>query len=255
MKPGPNGEMPGHRDRRGRQILTVAALAARLEHRLHEPEIGRRELVAGCALAAKSGLAAVLCRPEHVLLAAKELAGTPVDVVTALGFHQAGTPPTTTELAQEAADLTSLGATEVALIAHPHSEAATELLAENTVAVSEAIRPVKGRVRVLLNTTDMTDDQVSAFCQAMVHAGAALIQGGSYHGDRTGFSHIEIMRAAIAPPTLLKWTHPVRSIQTMLVSIAVGVDRFNGNPATPLKDAAQAITTAPLTVPIPGLDF
>lgn len=94
--------------------------AARLEHRLHGPEIDDRGLVAWCAFAADAALAAVLCRPEHIPLAANQLTGSAVDVVTALGFHDPSSPlRQPPDLAREANKLIGKGASEVALIAAP----------------------------------------------------------------------------------------------------------------------------------------
>ncbi|MGZ4553617.1 MAG: hypothetical protein ACXVXQ_09035 [Mycobacteriaceae bacterium] len=100
--------------------VSVAGLAARLEHRLHARDIDDRKLVAGCAFAAESGLGAVLCRPEHVPLAADQLGGSGVQVVTALGFDDASSPLLSpVDLAREANELIGQGATEVALVAAP----------------------------------------------------------------------------------------------------------------------------------------
>jgi deoxyribose-phosphate aldolase len=258
MGPGGNRHPPRDDDDWGRQILTVPGLAARLEHRLHQPQTGPAELAGGCTLAAEAGLAAVLCRPEHVPEAAGRLAGTDVDVVTILGFHDPCSPRRSPpELAREAEELTAQGATELALVATPGTmpSAGTGFLVEQIDAVTEVTAPSGTRVRTLLNTTSMSDDEIRATCQAMVEAGIHLIQGGSIRGDRTAFSQVEVMRSAMPRSVLLKWTQPVRSVQAMLVSLAVGVDRFNGDPAALIQDASRQIRVAPLRVPVSGVDF
>ncbi|HEV7196919.1 MAG TPA: hypothetical protein VGN19_13360 [Pedococcus sp.] len=232
-------------------------MAARLEHRLHQPQVGPTELSRGCTFAAESGLAAVLCRPEHVPAAAERLAGSEVDVVTVLGFHDPRSPRRSPqELAREADELTAQGATELALVATPGSMPAdgTAFLVDQIGAVTQAA-PHGTRVRTLLDTTAMTDDEISASCRAMVDAGVQLIQGGSFRGDRTAFSQVEIMRSAMPRNVLLKWTQPVRSVQAMLVSLAVGVDRFNGDPAALLQDASRQTRVGPLRIPVSGIDF
>lgn len=241
-----------------RETLTVEGVAARLEHRLHWADNDQEQLAAGCAFAVESRLAAVLCRPEHVGLAAGHVADSEVDVVTALGFHDPASPKhSPDELAAEAAELTAEGAAEVALIAAPAAmpDACVELLVDQVHAVTEALSAHSGRVRVLLNSTGMLDEEVSSACRAVAGAGAALVQGGSFRGDRTSISRIETMRAALPREVLLKWTHPVRSIESLLLCVALGVDRFNGEPAELLTSADRHSKTGPLTIPLAGLDF
>lgn len=246
------------RPRQGRQVVSVADLAARLEHRLHGPHIDDRALVAGCAVAVDSGLAAVLCRPEQVALAAAQVAGSELQVVTALGFHEPASPlRQPADLAREAQDLIGQGASDVALIAAPGGlpSSSVDLLVDQVAVVAETVGRHAGRVRVLLDTTAMTDTEISSCCTRVALAGAWLVQGGTFRGDRTGFSRIELMRAALPPPVLLKWTHPLSTVETMLVCIGLGVDRFNGDPGALLAAAKRSAATAPLTVPKPGLDF
>jgi deoxyribose-phosphate aldolase len=244
---------------RVRETETVRSLAARLEHRLHWKDVDEEQLASGCRFALDHGLAVVLCRPEHVTRAANHLAGSSVGVVTALGFHDASSqrqPPTV--LAEEAALLAEQGADEVSLVAAPGTtvDAGVDLLVEQLLAVRGALASVEGTsLRVLLNTSGMSNDEVARASQAMADAGARLVQGGSFRGDRTPFHQVEAMRAALPAHVLLKWTQPVRSVETMLLCIALGVDRFNGEPSDLLADAARKARIAPLSVPISGIDF
>ena len=81
------------------------------------------------------------------------------------------------------------------------------------------------------------------------------MQGGSFHGDRATVTQIEVMRDALQGGVLLKWTQPVRSVEMMLVAMALGVDRFNGNIPDLLSSAKLSSATAPLMLPIYGVDF
>ncbi|MGZ4553618.1 MAG: hypothetical protein ACXVXQ_09040 [Mycobacteriaceae bacterium] len=128
-------------------------------------------------------------------------------------------------------------------------------MADQVTIVAEAVGRHAARVRLLLDTTSMTEAKISSCCARVAAAGAHLVQGGTFRGDRTGFSHIELMRAALPPAVLLKWTHPISTLETMLVCIALGVDRFNGDPAALLAAAQRSAATAPLTLPKQGLDF
>jgi deoxyribose-phosphate aldolase len=241
-----------------REELNLGNIAGRLEHRLQWDEVDARQLAEGCAFAGAAGLSAVLCRPEHVALAARELERSPVMVVTALGFHDPGSPRRSpSELAKEAGELTDRGANQVALIAAPAliPDAGIDLLVDQLNAVDQTVTPHGTTLRVLLNCTNMNDEEIARACERVATTGVALVQGGSFRGDRTPFSQIEIMRAALPRRILLKWTHPVRTIETMLLCITLGVDRFNGEPDKLLDSAARNLKVAPLCLPVPGVDF
>src|SRR5690349_4028415 len=65
-----------------RRILSVADVAARLEHRLYFSEATPGSVRDGCALAVRHGLSSVIARPEHVREAGLQVIGTAVGVVT-----------------------------------------------------------------------------------------------------------------------------------------------------------------------------
>lgn len=246
------------RTRLKREVITTRGIAARLEHRLHWPDVDAGRLLQGCDYAAETGLAAVLCRPEHVGAAARRVAGTSTVAVTALAFHDTTHKPhTPADLAAEAAELVSAGASEVALIVAPGLEVgfSLDLLGEQVSAVVEAVTPQGGNVRVLLNTTGITNQQVSGYTAIAGEAGASLVQGGSFRGDRATFTQIETMREALPVGVLLKWTEPVRSVEVLLVAIALGVDRFNGEIPALLSSAERSSRTGPLMLPVHGVDF
>ena len=240
-----------------RDVLTRESLAASLEHRLYGLEVDQGQLKRGCDYAGEVGLGAGLCRPEHVATAARRLTGTGVAAVTALAFHDSTRQQDPADLAVEALELICAGASEVALIVAPglDGEGCLNLIREQVQAVVEAVGPQHRKVRVLLNTTDASKDQMRA-CTALVGAaGPTLVQGGSFHGDRATYSQIEAMRDALPTDVLLKWTQPVRSVEMLLVCMALGVNRFNADIPALLTAAKRSAQLGPLMLPINGVDF
>ena len=63
--------------------LTYDAIAKRIDHSLLGPTLTTAELVEGCELAVRYGVASVCIKPAAVALAAKILKGSPV----AVGHH------------------------------------------------------------------------------------------------------------------------------------------------------------------------
>ncbi|GAA2503455.1 deoxyribose-phosphate aldolase [Terrabacter carboxydivorans] len=228
-----------------------------LDHRLHMPRVGPAELKAGCQLARDHRLAAVTCRPEHVAMAAEELAGTDVAVVTAIGSQGQGLPASDDVWVEEARELTAHGATELAVVV---TAALLELPAWSslvrTIETLAALQSEQGfRLRVHLDTAGLADEQITAACRALRAAGVWMVQGGLWQGERTGFRQVVLMREALGPDVLLKWTTPVSSLPMLLLAKGEGVDRFNANVTELLRDASRQARLAPLLVPLQGLDY
>jgi deoxyribose-phosphate aldolase len=241
-----------------RRELTVPELAAMVEHRLHRGDLTAGEFTKECSYAATAGLATVLCRPEQVALAARALAGTQVRVVTALGYHDPSAPTlSVAALTAQAGELIDQGVHEVTLLAAPGvmPHASPGLLLDQAAAVLQCARPQDVSVRVAINCDDMTDAHITDTCQQLARAGVHLVQGGSISGGRASLARVQTMRAALPHPILLKWTHPVRGLDTLLVCIALRIDRFNGKPRALLADAERAAQIGPLTVPALGIDL
>lgn len=241
-----------------RRTMSVAQVAARLEHRLYRSEPTPQAVLRGCSLAVRLGLSGVIVRPEVVPLAGLHLAGTSVAVVTVLGWrgdevdHLAGAA-----LCAEAGRLVGQGATDLAVLADAGRLAKDDgrQLADEVCAVVDSVGDRTARVRVVLDTDGLTADATTGACELLGATGAWLLQGGSWHGKRTGFSRLQLMRAALPERVRLKWTFPVRSLDAMMIGVAEGVDRFNGDPGPLVDEAVRRCASRPLVVPCPEVDY
>ncbi|GAB3888736.1 hypothetical protein GCM10028802_41490 [Terrabacter terrigena] len=244
-------------DLRGRRLMTVAEFAQGLDLGMHFSHVDGADLDEGCRLALERGLAAVTCRPDQLPMAARQLAGSAVSVVSGLSFHARREAPICgAGWRREARALSGQGATELAVIATPERlrdsggapfyDALEELLS--------AQRADGYRLRVHLDTGGLTDAEITAACQRLAAAGVWMVQGGSWKGERTAFRHLERMRTALGPGPLLKWTHPV-TFHVMLLAMAYGVDRFNADVVQLLQEADRKGRYAPIAVPLAGIDF
>jgi deoxyribose-phosphate aldolase len=242
-----------------RRTLSLGQVAARLEHRLYLSEPTSEAVHEGCALAIRHGLSSVITLPEVVPAASQYLAGTPVGVVTIPGWRNGEVEPLSSRaLLAEGRRLAGEGATDLGMIANAEqlAAAAGREFADDVTALVEAMRPCGARVRVVLDTDGASPDASAAACELLGTTGIWLVQGGSWRGTaRTGLSRIQLMRAALPDDVSLKWTFPVRSLDSMLICIAEGVDRFNGDPEALLKSAERHTALGPLIVPVRGLDY
>jgi deoxyribose-phosphate aldolase len=250
---------PGGPLLRARRTLTVGQVAARLEHRLYTLAPTPRAVQDGCALAVRLGLANVIARPEAVPAVGLHVAGTSVGLVTIPGWHDDEVDALTTkELLAEARRLVDGGATDLGMLADvgrleiDHGRQ----FAHDVSALAEEMRASGARVRVVIDTDGMPPDALVAACHLMGVTGAWLVQGGSWRGTaRTGLSRVQLMRAALPSGVRLKWTFPVRSLDSMMICIAEGVDLFNGDPAVILREAERRSEVSHLVVPDRACDY
>ncbi|GAA3689861.1 hypothetical protein GCM10022399_01950 [Terrabacter ginsenosidimutans] len=241
-----------------RRPLNLGEVAARLEHRLYPSEQTSQAVRDGCAFALRQGLSSVIALPEVVPTVARHLAGTSVGVVTIPGWRNGDVEPLATEtLLTEARRLADAGATDLGMLASADRLSADDGqgFADDVGTLVEAMQGRAVRVRVVLDTDGLTPDATAAACELLGATGVWLVQGGSWRGARTGLTRIQLMRSVLPEGVRLKWTFPVRSLDSMIICIAEGVDVFNGEPQSLLKDAARRVATGPLVVPVKGVDY
>ncbi|CAN7245883.1 hypothetical protein LJR027_000917 [Terrabacter sp. LjRoot27] len=238
--------------------MSLGEVAARLEHRLYAAEQTQQALRDGCAFAVRQGLSSVIALPEVVPTVAGHLTGTSVGVVTIPGWRHGDVEPlATAALVAEARRLAADGATDLGMLAGVDRLSADDGhgFADDVSALVEAMQACDVRVRVVLDTDGLTPQATGAACELLGATGVWLVQGGSWRGARTGLTRIQLMRDALPDGVGLKWTFPLRSLDSMLICMAEGVDLFNGDPQSLLKDAARRIATGPLVVPVSGVDY
>lgn len=128
-------------------------------------------------------------------------------------------------------------------------------VADHVAQLVERTAGQGARVRAILATDDLTDDEIGRACHGLAAAGTWMVQGGSWRARRTGLSQLELMRAELPSRVLLKWTDPVKNIGTLLLALSMGVDRFNCDVDQMLADARRSEWLAPLTIPAAGIDY
>jgi deoxyribose-phosphate aldolase len=242
-----------------RRSLSIYDVAARLEHRLYLSEPTGQSIQDGCELAIRYGLSSVVVLPESVQAVGAQLAGTSVGVVTVPGWRDGEVEPLTgSALHTEARRLAAEGATDLALLATVERLAGdgSRRFADDVRGLVEAMHACGARVRVVVDTDGLTAAATVGACELLGSTGAWLVQGGSWRDTaRTGLSRLQVMRAALPDGVALKWTFPIRSLESMMICIAEGVDLFNGDPESILREAARRVDLCPLVVPVRDLDY
>ena len=190
---------------------TRATLAKTIDHTLLKAvgtEAQVREL---CAEARTCGFASVCVNPVWVPLCAQELAGSEVLVCTVIGFPLGAN---SSEIkAAEARLAVAQGADEVDMVMHLGAAKAGDWK-----AVEEDIRAVvkaagNARVKVILETCYLTEDEKVQACEAAARAGAHFVKTSTGFG--TGGATVEdirLMRRMVGDRLQVKASGGVRSL-------------------------------------------
>jgi len=239
-----------------RRALTSAELARMLELRAHYPDLGNADVERAATDAVTDGVGALVVRPEHVPLASRVVHGSGVRVVTGVDFLQRREPlQPPVVLAKQARLLAEAGANSLALIATQQRLADGTRFTDAIRAVSAAARSHGARSRVLIDVAGLTPHDVVETAVLCVHAGASVIQAGAWEGARATFNLLRPLRAAVGPDVVIKWTPEVRSVDALLLGVAEGANRFNGDIKALLQQARARGAWIPLTVPVAGVDY
>lgn len=218
------------------ETLTLEELAKTIDHSLLKPQLTRQDIIDGCGLAARYDVASVCVKQSFVPLSVDLLAGTDVAVGTVVGFpHGAGT---SRAKAFEAEELVELGAVEIDMVIN-----IGEMLSGNSGYVQEDIATVRRAIgdgillKVILENHYLDDAQIAEGCRLAEAAGANYVKTSTGYAE-TGakLEDLKLMRASVGPRVGVKAAGGVRSLESALDVIAVGVTRIGATATAKILD-------------------
>ncbi len=223
------------------KTITRAQLAKTIDHSLLRPDLTDAEVVAGCEIARKYNVASVCCKPSHVKLAAKCLAGSDVAVGTVIGFPH-GSNATAIKVA-EAKQALADGATELDMVINIGAlrSGRADDVRDDVRAVVEAARgkaPLKIIVKVILENAYLTDDQKVLACKLVEAAGADFVKTSTgFAPSGATIADLKLMRANVSPNVQVKAAGGIRTLEAALETIDAGVTRIGATATAAILDA------------------
>lgn len=218
--------------------VTVAEIAATIDHAILKPELTRDDVDEQLALVARYGVFSACVRPSDVSHAYQVLEGSGVAVCAVIGFPH-GTTSTQAKVA-EAVQALDDGAVELDMvlnIGRLRSGMLDDVEADVRAVVMAAGEHV---VKVILETAYLDDDEIVAACEASERAGAAFVKTSTgFAGGGATLEHLTLMRASVSDAVQVKASGGVRGLDTLLEMRDLGVTRFGTSAtATILDDVA-----------------
>ena len=218
--------------------VTVAEIAATIDHAILKPELTRDDVDEQLALVARYGVFSACVRPSDVSHAYEVLEGSGVAVCAVIGFPH-GTTSTQAKVAEVVQALDD-GARELDMvlnIGRLRSGMLDDVEADIRAVVTAAGEHV---VKVILETAYLSDDEIVAACQASERAGAAFVKTSTgFAGGGATVEHLRLMRSTVSDAVQVKASGGVRGLDTLLEMRDLGVTRFGTSAtATILDDVA-----------------
>ncbi|MFI7496627.1 deoxyribose-phosphate aldolase [Kocuria sp. M4R2S49] len=210
--------------------MTTPQLAPYVDHTLLKPEASREQIATLCAEAEQYGFASVCTNPVWTSFVREQLAGSDVLTCAVVGFPLGASA--TEVKAFEAATAVAAGADEIDMVIDIAAARAgeRERVEADVRAVAEAAHQGGARLKVIIETCLLTDEQKVLACEAAVAAGADYVK------TSTGFSSagatvedVRLMRATVGPEIGVKASGGIRTREDALAMIEAGASRIGAS--------------------------
>jgi len=208
-----------------------------MDHTVLKPETVRETVARFCDEARRYRFAAVCVNPCWIAFARERLQGSGVKVATVIGFPLgAGTPATK---AFEASEAVELGADELDMVINIGAlkDRDDELVARDIAGVVRAAR--KAPVKVIIETSALTDEEKERACRIAARAGAAFVKTSTGFGKGGATPEdVALMKRVVGPGVQVKASTGVKTREDADRLIAAGATRLGTSSGPAIVDAA-----------------
>ena len=220
---------------------SAPSIARLIDHTLLRPEATREGILQLCSEAREYNFASVCVNGYWVPLAASQLAGSQVKVCTVVGFPL-GATSTESKVGETEAALRA-GAQEIDMVQNIGA-----LLGDDDRAVEEEIALVAAAshrhgaiLKVILETSLLTDDQKMVACRLAQMAGADFVKTSTGFSSSGATVHdVELMRRTVGPTMGVKASGGIRTLDDALKMLAAGATRIGASASVKIVEAARA---------------
>src|SRR3989339_2261305 len=214
-------------------------LAGMIDHTILKPEATREQLLKVCQEAKQYHFATVCVNSSNVALVARDLKGSGVKAIAVVGFPLGAA--TAQSKAFEAKQAIHDGAEEIDMVINIGALKSKnyKTVYNDIVAVVEASKPYP--VKVILETSDLTNDEKIAACVLSKTAGAAFVKTstGFASGGAT-VEDIELMRRVVGNDMQVKASGGIRSKEDAEKMIKAGANRIGASASVAIVTGKSA---------------
>jgi deoxyribose-phosphate aldolase len=202
-------------------------IAAFIDHTVLKPAASSDDIRAAVAVAIEAKVAAVCFRPSDMVLAKELLGDSTVGLATVVGFPH-GTNDSFVK-AFETSLAVSQGANEIDMVIHIGHliEGRDDLVLADIKAVVEAADDAL--VKVILETSELTDEQIVRACELSRDAGAGYVKTSTGFASGGANAHVVSLMAKTVPGLGVKASGGVRTLDQLIDMVEAGATRVGAS--------------------------
>ncbi|MCW3764901.1 deoxyribose-phosphate aldolase [Paenarthrobacter ureafaciens] len=211
-------------------MSTEAGIASYIDHTLLKPEASEADVLKVCAEAVEYKFKSVCVNPVWVKTVKNALKGSGVLTCSVVGFPLGATPSDVKAFEARGAVLD--GADEVDMVINIAAARANDkgALVEDIAKVAENVHGGEAILKVIIETSLLSDEQKVIACEAAVEAGADFVKTSTgFNGGGATAEDVALMRKAVGPDLGVKASGGVRSLADAQAMIAAGATRIGAS--------------------------
>lgn len=213
-------------------------LASKIDHTLLKPDATRAEIEKICAEARDNHFATVCVNSSHVALAAELLKGSQSKAIAVVGFPLGAA--SSAAKAFETQEAIRAGAQEIDMVIQIGALKSKDYATvwADIMQVVEAAAPYP--VKVILETSSLTQDEKIIACALAKAAGAAFVKTSTGFGSGGAtVEDIALMRKIVGPEMGVKASGGIRTFEDATRMIAAGANRIGASASVAIVQSAQ----------------
>lgn len=222
-------------------MASLTEIASLIDHTLLRPDATRAQILNLCAEARRYGFASVCVNSYWVPVAFRELGSDGVAVCSVAGFPL-GAASTAAKVV-EAGEAVDNGAREVDMVMNIGalvSEDPKGVLRDIEAVVEECHRG-GAIVKVILETSLLTDVQKEAACQIVKDSGAEFVKTSTgFHVGGATVHDVALLRRVVGPRLGVKASGGIRTLADFQKMVAAGASRIGASAGVQIVEAAAA---------------
>jgi deoxyribose-phosphate aldolase len=225
-------------------LSEARSLAAVIDHTLLKPDAMEADITRVCAEAARFGFAAVCINPCWVALAAKLLEASGVHVCTVAGFPL-GANATRTK-AYEAGIAREQGATEIDMVLNIGALRGGQhhLVHKDISDVAAVVRRDGGLLKVIIETSLLSEQQKARGCRLAVEAGADFVKTSTGFSGGATAADVRLMRQTVGDRAGVKASGGIRTLASLREMLAAGATRIGASAGVDIIRELEGATVA-----------
>lgn len=214
----------------GEQVSFDTSLAGIIDHTLLQPEATTQDIEQHCSEAASFGFASVCVNPSYVGMCADRLKGTGVRVCAVVGFPLGAT--STQVKAFEAERAIEDGAREVDMVVNIGmlKSGAERYVADDILAVVTVAKQRGALVKVILETSLLSDEQKVKGCILAKEAGADFVKTSTGFSSGGATEHdVRLIRSVVGNSIGVKASGGIRTHSQAQALVQAGATRIGAS--------------------------